>query len=76
MAGLRFLLPMLHPRRSHRQRTVQGQSDWLRLLCRTLSFPIPSRFIPALSQTPPRGREAGRLPAKSNPSGFEAGLVT
>ena len=35
-----------------RRRTVRGQSDWLGLLCRTLSFPIPSRFIPALSPTP------------------------
>jgi len=30
----------------------RGQSDWLTLLCRTLSFLIPSRFIPALSLTP------------------------
>ena len=52
MAGLRFLSPMLHPRRRRRQRTVRGQSDWLTLLCRTLSFLIPSRFIPALSLTP------------------------
>ncbi len=33
----------------HRQRTVRGQGYWLSLPCRTLSFPIPSRFIPALS---------------------------
>ena len=52
MAGLRFLLPMLHPRCYHRQRTVRGQSNWLSSLCRTLSFPIPSRFIPALSLSP------------------------
>jgi len=31
---------------------VRGQSDWLTLLCRTLSFLIPSRFSPALSLTP------------------------
>ena len=52
MAGLRFLLPMPHPRCYHRQRTVRGQSYWLGLLCRTLSFPTPSRFIPALSLSP------------------------
>jgi hypothetical protein len=49
MAGLRLLLPMLHPRGDPRQRTVRGQSNWLSFLCRTLSFPILSRFIPALS---------------------------
>ena len=52
MAGLRFLLPMLHPGCHHPQRTVRGQSEWLVLLCRTLSFPIPNRFNPALSLTP------------------------
>ena len=40
---------MLHPRCRHPQRSVQDQSNWQNLLCRTLSFPIPSRFIPALS---------------------------
>ena len=52
MPGLRFLLPMLHPRCHHLQRTGRGQSEWLVLLCRTLSFPIPNRFNPALSLTP------------------------
>jgi len=51
MAGLRFLLPMPHPRDHSRQRMVQGQSNWLSLLCRTLPFPTPSRFIPAISLT-------------------------
>lgn len=41
---------MLHPRRHRHRRPVRGQSYWLGLLCRTLSFLIPSRFIPALSQ--------------------------
>ena len=41
-----FPLAMLHPRCYHHQRTVRGQSYWLSLLCRTLSFPIPSRFYP------------------------------
>ena len=44
-----YLLPMLHPRCYHRQRTAQGRSDWLGLLRKTLSFSTPSRFIPALS---------------------------
>jgi len=47
------------PRCYHRQRTVPGQRDWLSLLCRTLSFPIPSQFIPALSPSPSAVR-AGR----------------
>ena len=51
MAGLRLLSPMLHPQCHHRQRTVRGQSYWLGFLCWTLSFLIPSRFIPALSET-------------------------
>ena len=38
--------------------------------------PFPGRARVWTCQTPSRGREAGRLPAKSNPSGFEAGLVT
>jgi hypothetical protein len=52
MAGLRRLLPMLHQRCRHPPRTVRGQSYWLSFLCKTLSFSIPSRFIPALSLTP------------------------
>jgi hypothetical protein len=52
MAGLRFLSPMPHPRCCHRQRTVRGQSNWLGFLCRTLSFPIPSRFYPGAFPDP------------------------
>ena len=44
-----YPLPMLHPPCCHDQRTGRGQSYWLGLLCRTLSFSVPSRFIPALS---------------------------
>ena len=46
--------PILFPNHGchHRQRTGRGQSEWLVLLCRTLSFPIPNRFNPALSLTP------------------------
>ena len=65
MAGLRFLLPMPHPQGYPHQRTVRGQSDWLGLLCRTLAFPIPSRFIPALSLTALGNR---RTPRKTTPS--------
>ena len=51
MAGLRLPLADAHTRDvTDRQRTVRGRSDWLSLLRRTLSFPIPSRFIPALSR--------------------------
>ena len=52
IACLRIPLPLLHPRCYHHQRTTRGQCNWLCFHCRTLSFPIPSRFIPALSLTP------------------------
>jgi uncharacterized membrane-anchored protein len=42
---------MLHPERHRSQRRACGQSQWLVVLCKTLSFSIPSRFIPALSLT-------------------------
>jgi hypothetical protein len=42
---------MLHPERHRSQRRACGQSYWLGFLCKTLSFSIPSRFIPALSLT-------------------------
>ena len=42
-------LPWLHPTSYLDQRTTQGQSFWLRILCKTLSFSIPNRFNPALS---------------------------
>ena len=47
--GLHVPLLWLHPRCYHRQRTTRGQCDRLGLHCRTLSFPTPNRFIPALS---------------------------
>lgn len=40
-----------HPERHRSQRRACGQSYWLGFLCKTLSFSIPSRFIPALSLT-------------------------
>ena len=43
---------MLHPERHRSRRRACGQSYWLGFLCKTLSFSIPSRFIPALSLTP------------------------
>jgi hypothetical protein len=52
MAGLRLHAPMLHPERHRSQRRACGQSQWLVVLCKTLSFSFPSRFIPALSLTP------------------------
>ena len=52
MAGLCLHSPMLHPAHYCAQRRVRGQSDWLGFLCKTLSFSISSRFIPALSLTP------------------------
>jgi len=52
IACLRNPLPLLHPRRYRHQRTTHGQSDSLNLLCWTLSFPTPIRFIPALSCVP------------------------
>ena len=52
MAGLRLHSPMLHPEHYCSQRRVRGQSDWLGFLCKTLSFSVSSRFIPALSLTP------------------------
>ena len=53
-ACLRIPLLWLHPARYRHRRTTRGQSDWLNLLCRTLSFPTPIRFIPALSCVPLR----------------------
>jgi hypothetical protein len=52
LARLHIPLPWLHPRRFRRQRTTRGQSDWLGLPCRTLSFPTSIRSIPALSLAP------------------------
>ncbi len=52
MAGLRLHFPMLHPEHYCSQRRVRGQSYWLGFLCKTLSFSVSSRFIPALSLTP------------------------
>ena len=52
MAGLRLHSPMLHPEHYCSRRRVRGQSDWLGFLCKTLSFSVSSRFIPALSLTP------------------------
>ncbi len=52
MAGLRLHSPMLHPEHYCSQRRVRGQSYWLGFLCKTLSFSVSSRFIPALSLTP------------------------
>ena len=43
---------MLHPGCHHPQRTGRGQSEWLVLLCRTLSFPIPNRFKPGAFPDP------------------------
>ena len=43
---------MLHPERHRSQRRACGQSQWLVVLCKTLSFSFPSRFILALSLTP------------------------
>ena len=42
---------MLHPEHYCSQRRVRGQSYWLGFLCKTLSFFVSSRFIPALSLT-------------------------
>ena len=55
MAGLRLHAPMLHPERQCAQLRGCGQSQWLVVLCKTLSFSIPSRFIPALSLTSSTG---------------------
>ena len=52
MAGLRLHSPMLRPEHYCSQRRVRGQSDWLSFLCKTLSFSVSGRFIPALSLTP------------------------
>ena len=52
VAGLRRHSPMLHPEHYCSRRRVRGQSDWLGFLCKTLSFSVSSRFIPALSLTP------------------------
>ena len=72
MAGLRRHSFMLHPEHHCSQRRVRGQSYWLGFLCKTLSFSVSSRFIPALSPTlstldrdrvacHPRAEEAGGL---------------
>ncbi len=45
--------PTLQVRRYRRPRMARGQSGSLRLLCTTLSFATPCRFIPALSS--PKG---------------------
>jgi hypothetical protein len=53
--GVRWLACVFHPTgrfdesRYRLPPSVGGRSDWLRLLRRTLSFPIPNRFIPAHS---------------------------
>jgi hypothetical protein len=52
VAGLRLHSPMLHPERHRSQRRACGQSYWQGFLCKTLSFSVSSRFIPALSLTP------------------------
>ena len=49
--GLKIISQMLDYRDRY-QRRVRGQSDWLSFLCKTLSFSISSRFIPALSLIP------------------------
>jgi hypothetical protein len=54
------LLPMLHPPRYRSQRTGRGRSDWLGLPRRTLSFPTPSRFVPAFSVSPCHFRQGNR----------------
>ena len=63
MAGLRLHSPMLHPEHYCSQRRVRGQSYWLSFLCKTLSFSVSSRFIPALSlssqRTPPTTTDKG-----------------
>lgn len=41
---------ILHSSCYHDQRTSRGQSELLVLLCRTLSFPIPNRFIHPFSE--------------------------
>jgi hypothetical protein len=61
MAGLRLHLPMLHPEHYCSQRRVRGQSDWLSFLCKSLSYSISSRFIPAPSPTPFTVHTAVRL---------------
>lgn len=48
----------------HVQRTSQGQSDELDLLCRTLSLPIPNRFIHPFS------KPSGVLSSKRSPDGL------
>ena len=74
MAGLRLHSPVLHPEHYCSQRRVRGQSDWLSFLCKTLSFSVSSRFIPALSPTPNIGQgavtltRAKRLPGDSTES--------
>jgi hypothetical protein len=53
-SSLVLMAGLLHPLRGRSDRTrcriqpsAGGRSDWLSLLRRTLSFPIPIRFIPA-----------------------------
>jgi len=45
------ILPQSDRVQDYPQRTVRGQIDWLDFLCMTLSFSIPSRFIPSLFLT-------------------------
>ena len=49
---------MLHQRRCQPPRTGQGRGERLTLPRRTLSFPTPNRFIPALSAHPLNGGRA------------------
>lgn len=51
MAGLRFLLPMPHPRRCHSQRAVRGQSSCLSFL-RGLFVPNSKPVYPGASLAP------------------------
>ncbi len=73
MAGLRHHAPMLHPERHRSQRRDCGQSQWLVVLRKTLSFSFPSRFIPALSLTPFTERCPG-LPSALPPARVLGGL--
>jgi len=63
---------MLHPERHGSQRRVCGQSQWLLVLCNTLSFSFPSRFIQALSLTHNRLTPSRRTPKKPLPKNFFA----
>ena len=78
MAGLRLHSPMLHPVHYCSRRRVCGQSYWLGFLCKTLSFSVSSRLIPALSLTPSflpserdmRPRKAENLLGRSAITGY------